>query len=432
MQCEEVKEAVMKKHIIVVLIFCFLCFGGTVREVSAANSGTCGPSATWELDGGVLTISGSGAVTERPWHYKYTQIWEVEIGDEITEIPDSAFEGALMRRISIGSKLEKIGSQAFEATYLTEITIPESVKEIGEEAFVNCDLLQKVTLPKEVKRICKGTFSSCTKLTDINLEYICQIDKYAFYDCDRMEKVSFGSSLERISPKAFDECDRLKEVTFMGGKPNVHVKAFAWALALRKIVNHSESEIPVPPCDEIIWKQDKKKVKKVSPGKTAKGIGKKYKLSYTGVDKKLFGTLPKSYRFYEKTSLPVSVKTKGRIQYYWLYDKWRWTDGLMGLCGDLKLTPCWMKYQFIKKSDTKTVLRMNLGAQSLTSMHLDLRYSEHKDMKKSKRGYCRELDGDIVLKKLKKGKTYYIQFRAEDFDIDIHTKWSGKIVYKNK
>ena len=120
----------MKKHIIVVLIFCFMCFGGTVREVSAANSGTCGPSATWELDGGVLTISGSGAVTERPWHYKYTQIWEVEIGDEITEIPDSAFEGALMDRISIGSKLEKIGSQAFEATYLTEITIPESVKEI--------------------------------------------------------------------------------------------------------------------------------------------------------------------------------------------------------------------------------------------------------------------------------------------------------------
>ena len=53
-------------------------------------------------------------------------------------------------------------------------------------------------------------------------------------------------------------------------------------------------------------------------------------------------------------------------------------------------------------------------------------------MKKSKRGYCRELDGDIVLKKLKKGKTYYIQFRTEDFDIDIHTKWSGKIVYKNK
>ena len=89
MQCEEVKEAVMKKHIIVVVIFCFLCFGGTVRGVSAANSGTCGPSATWELDGGVLTISGSGAVTERPWQYKYTQIWEVEIGDEITEIPDS-------------------------------------------------------------------------------------------------------------------------------------------------------------------------------------------------------------------------------------------------------------------------------------------------------------------------------------------------------
>lgn len=86
-----------------------------------------------------------------------------------------------------------------------------------------------------------------------------------------------------------------------------------------------------------------KKQKKESPEKTAKGIGKKYKLSYTGVDKKLFGALPKSYRFYEKTSLPVSVKTKGRMQYYWLYEKWRWTVGLMGMYGDLKLRPCWMK-----------------------------------------------------------------------------------------
>ena len=36
------------------------------------------------------------------------------------------------------------------------------------------------------------------------------------------------------------------------------------------------------------------------------------------------------------------------------------------------------------------------------------------------------LDGDIVLKKRKEGKTYYFQFWTEDFDIDVYTKWSGK------
>lgn len=53
-------------------------------------------------------------------------------------------------------------------------------------------------------------------------------------------------------------------------------------------------------------------------------------------------------------------------------------------------------------------------------------------MKKPKRGYSLELDEDIVMKKLKKGKTYYIQFWTEDFDIDTYMKWSGKIVYNNK
>lgn len=411
------------------------------KEAEAAPSppetGVCGPSAVWKWEDGVLTISGSGAITEAPWREEYCSgIEEIVVGDEITEIGNRSFGdidpwdfGNIPVKVTLGSRVEKIGDYAFACSTIKELTIPDSVTELGKGVFDECGRLKKVVLSTGIKRLRKNTFRSCNRLEEVNLEHVQTIEAKAFNDCPRLKELSFGEGLRSIVEKSFHKCPAIEEITFAGGRPKVHKNAFCKKYLLKKIANHSRSHIVLPEDEKLlIWRQNGKKVTKVSPGQTATSIGKKYKLTYTGADPKLFGRLPATYRFREDVKLPMSVRAKGKIQYFWNYDGWRWTDEIYGFCVDLKLRPCWMKYRFVKKSATKTVMIVNLDAPQLGGGGLSIRYSKNKNMKQSSYAWC-SLKDEAVLKKLEKGATYYIQFRTKDGDFS--TPWSGKLVYRN-
>lgn len=68
----------------------------------------------------------------------------VTICDDVTEIPDYAFEGC---------------------DKLTNVTIPDNVKEIGAWAFYGCKSLTDITIPDSVTSIGKWAFTRCGKLT---------------------------------------------------------------------------------------------------------------------------------------------------------------------------------------------------------------------------------------------------------------------------
>ena len=90
-------------------------------SANAEEAGTCGPNLRWHLtDNRVLTISGKGKMYDysdknrAPWG-KYT-----------------------IKRIIIGDGVTTIGGSAFEGCRLTSVTIPNSVTEIGVRAFAEC------------------------------------------------------------------------------------------------------------------------------------------------------------------------------------------------------------------------------------------------------------------------------------------------------
>ncbi|MBQ6432329.1 MAG: leucine-rich repeat protein, partial [Oscillospiraceae bacterium] len=87
-------------------------------------SGTCG-DLKWELNKttGVLTISGTGEMTEAPWLDYTGSIRTVNVGDGVTSICEGAFRFC---------------------TKLTTVTIPVSVTVIGKSAFSGCTGLTDV------------------------------------------------------------------------------------------------------------------------------------------------------------------------------------------------------------------------------------------------------------------------------------------------
>ena len=109
---------------------------------SPATSGSCGTNATWSYSEGVMTISGSGdmtdyssSMTDIPWIDYQTSITNVVIGDEITHVGDWAFQGCTeLNSVTIGENVTSIGNGSFDNCTndgFTVLIIPNSVQTIG-------------------------------------------------------------------------------------------------------------------------------------------------------------------------------------------------------------------------------------------------------------------------------------------------------------
>lgn len=108
-------------------------------EFVAISKGTCGENASWllECESGVLTISGTGSISNASWQDYIDDIRSVVIKDGITSIGSWAFKNCnSLTSITIPDSVTSIEVWAFyECTGLASITIPDSVTSIGYRAF---------------------------------------------------------------------------------------------------------------------------------------------------------------------------------------------------------------------------------------------------------------------------------------------------------
>ncbi|MBQ3141043.1 MAG: leucine-rich repeat domain-containing protein, partial [Clostridia bacterium] len=159
----------------VVLFACALC----ISVGAQPTSGNCGERVTWTLEGGVLTISGSGPMED----YGYdTAPWFAQRGD--------------IKKIVIESGVTSVGNFAFNGCVdLTEVVISEGVTDIGNSAFNECISLRKIPLPESVT----------------------VIDGWAFAYCRALEHISFGSNVKSIGEGVLGFNKALSSITVDGG-----------------------------------------------------------------------------------------------------------------------------------------------------------------------------------------------------------------------
>jgi len=183
-----------------------------------ATSGSCGTNATWSYSNGIMTIGGSGAMTDFsssmtdiPWIDYQTNITKVVIGDEITHVGDWAFQGCTaLNSVTIGEKVTSIGNGSFDNCTndgFTMLTIPNSVQTIGIDAFSN----------NHLKYVCFGS-----GLTSIGME--------AFMVCQDLEAIGVSASTPpTLGMEAFMACSNLASIYVPSAKITDYKDANGWS-----------------------------------------------------------------------------------------------------------------------------------------------------------------------------------------------------------
>lgn len=149
----------MKKRLF--LLFTVLCLLLSVLPVAFATEteateqttniprdpGYCGETMTWELNNGVLTISGDGMMDDfpenAPWVKQRDEIVSVVFTGDVTYIGQLAF---------------------WDCDKLESVDVGDTLKEIGKDAFKSCDVLPVLYLPATFKVFGEGSLQSCPAL----------------------------------------------------------------------------------------------------------------------------------------------------------------------------------------------------------------------------------------------------------------------------
>ncbi|MCM1365536.1 MAG: leucine-rich repeat domain-containing protein, partial [Ruminococcus sp.] len=191
-----------------------------------AADGECGDGLKWSLEGGVLTISGKGEMTNyrdgsfAPWYKNADEIRSVILPEGLENIGDLAFYGcSVLTCVSIPSSVRSIGSYAFaECTSLLRADLPEGLEDIGEAAFRGCEVLAAVRFPSTLKTISAAAFYRCAAITSVQIpSSVTNIGAQAFTYCTGLVRAVIKADINTLPKWLFYGCEKLTDVILCEG-----------------------------------------------------------------------------------------------------------------------------------------------------------------------------------------------------------------------
>ncbi|MBQ7983820.1 MAG: leucine-rich repeat domain-containing protein [Clostridia bacterium] len=249
-------------------------------------SGTCGDHLTWTLQGGVLTVSGTGDIYSYivtvddvhhgspPWEDHTDLIQSIVIEDGVSCIGAYAFSNCTnVTDVSIPGSVKTIGFSAFIANMsLKEVRIPSGVEVIEDYAFGGCISLEKITLSDTVSRIAGDSILSPFAKTSVKItidrknphfttsngilyskdmttliacptgkskhiripDTVMTIGETAFCG-NKMTDITLPDSVTVIENAAFSFCENLKEITLPDSVTTLRHLAFSQCTGLTSV-----------------------------------------------------------------------------------------------------------------------------------------------------------------------------------------------------
>ncbi len=175
-----------------------------MSDFSEGSQGNLAKDFAWEINDGVLTITGNGempnftAPKDAPWYSYKNDIKSVVVSDGITHLSAYSFaECDSLAHVSLPPSLISTGDYSFYGCdSLEDVSFSEGICFIGEYAFAFCLKLSEVTLPRGITEIETHAFFACENLVNINIpESVKKIGDHTFYFCSSMETLTFHGSV---------------------------------------------------------------------------------------------------------------------------------------------------------------------------------------------------------------------------------------------
>lgn len=228
-----------------------LCVGfvSAGTPTAAAAEGTTGSGITWSLENGVLTFTGSGAMTNyneynmAPWLEYADSIQRVVVGQGITDLGDLAFYHCTkLKTVILPDSARFLGSLAFagcsslaqitmngvtqikwgcfyDCTSLVNVILPQGLQVIEKEAFYRCKSLGGITIPASVVELGSSVFAYCDSLSWVRIEApILDLPYWTFYGCDNLKQLYLPETVQSVGSDALSECPSLHYVDFGGSQ----------------------------------------------------------------------------------------------------------------------------------------------------------------------------------------------------------------------
>ena len=221
-----------------------------MAAAAPVGSGECG-SLKWSLSGGVLSITGRGAIpdyTERnpaPWAQYKEYITRLDLGRGVTAIGKMAFfDHAYIRAVLLPNTVETVGDMAFagcermttiamaQVTTLGEyafsrcfaldgVVLPNTLTTIGSSAFYRCESLSYIHIPASVTSVGSSVFAYCYGLLRADVEAsVTILPEWFFYGCTKLSTLILPAQMTVVEEDAFTRCDNLHQLYYTGTDEN--------------------------------------------------------------------------------------------------------------------------------------------------------------------------------------------------------------------
>lgn len=172
-----------------------------------------------------------------PWNSTRMDIKSIVVGEGVTTIGNSAFEGcSKVTSVSLPKTLTRIGGYAFDhCSSLKELSIPDGVTSIGGYAF-SCCTFESIKLPSGLKSLGVGAFAYCAHLKEISIPNgVKSLEVETFQYCTSLENVELPNGMTSIGGSAFTGCKAITSIVIPDSVTSIGEYAFEYCLALKEI-----------------------------------------------------------------------------------------------------------------------------------------------------------------------------------------------------